>query len=161
MAGGSVLGVMQQHNPTEAADQMLTAIEFHDSTLSAIRLVGGDVVLDLSPAYLHCWTKDGGAWVGTGWNQPASVRISSGALEQGQVAEPVTISDDAITIDGLPYRKLLPVSRRMEGAVRIELILENAVSIVCVGNAVEASLHGKRTFVEALPADFAPKDDTA
>lgn len=140
---------------------MLTAIEFHDSTLSAIRRVSDDVVLDLSPAYLHCWKKDGGVWVGTGWIQPASVRISRGTLEQGEVAEPVTISDDAITINGQPYRKLLPVSERMEGIVRVELILENAVRIVCIGNAVEASLHGKRTFVENLPPDFAPDDNAA
>ena len=84
-------------------------LEFHDSTLAAIQVEAGDVVLELSPGYVHRWEERDGRRIGTGWETPVRIRIVGVSTAFGAPQLPADIADgDLVVGDGVHVNRRPP-----------------------------------------------------
>ena len=67
------------------------AIELHDSSVTAIRMEGSDVVIDLD-AYVHVSEGAPGIDAGTGWTQRVRMTVCDGVVRQKFDGETLCIS---------------------------------------------------------------------
>ncbi|OZB75671.1 MAG: hypothetical protein B7X37_01400 [Halothiobacillus sp. 14-55-98] len=116
------------------------SIELHDSRLSTIRRESAELILLLSPAYIH---RDG-----KGWRQMAELAIAGGMGDFNASELPAHISDGTLkTVKG-PYQNLLMLPLRDGGPVVLEVELESGAIIRVQGHAVEVRLFGEPEFIE-------------
>jgi len=84
-------------------------IEIHDSELKTVTVTDGNVVLELSPAYIHMSDGRPGIDAGTGWLQNAVIRVRGGELV-GSINElPCTLWDGHLTVSDESFDNLVPI----------------------------------------------------
>jgi hypothetical protein len=136
--------------------EFIDYIELHDSMLQ-ICSAAGELLLELSPAYVHHWTRVGGQWHGRGGTQPAVIRLTEGHVVPGPPLLLTEIADGWIRIGEEYHDNLIPVPlARAAAAIQVHLDLVNAEPIDLTGAAIVVELAGAFRDVEELPADWAP-----
>ncbi len=133
------------------------AIEIHDSELEQITREGADAVLHFPRVYIHSSEGRPAVDPGTGWTEPAIIRIGNARI-LGSFSEESRnayggvhcLSNGALTVNGEVSDNLIPIPLRVRGVV--ELRLECWGDIVRVfGDSAELTLIGDPQYVEEFP----------
>ena len=99
---------------------MNEALEFHDSSVSSVRAVDGDLVVAFSEAYVHRSVGEPGVSAGEGFVQPAEL-VFAGASWSGELGGAHgDLSDGFVVVSGtkhyllrLPFDVGSPVSAQL------------------------------------------------
>ena len=130
-------------------------IEFHDSTLLALNVVGTDVEL-LLDAYVHHWQMADGTWRGTGWAQPVRITVRAVVGEPAAVAAPAEIADGRMRLGAVDHDLVrLPLAQNDTVHLRLELV---GGSLDIRGSGVLVETLGEARYVEDLPWELPPLD---
>jgi hypothetical protein len=131
---------------------MVRTLEFHDSTLAAIEVEAGEVVLDLLPGYVHQWEERDGRRIGTGWETAVRIRIAgvSTAFDAPQL--PAEIADGSLVVDDGVSVNMVSLPFREDGHILLAMELVGGASLNVAGIGVTIEAIGAGTFLEALPA---------
>jgi hypothetical protein len=79
------------------------AIELHDTRVGRIETIGDDVVVELSPAYVHKWDAGTGVW------QNAVLRFAGGSIEADRPTLPEALWDGTLRAGGRESPDLIPI----------------------------------------------------
>ena len=129
-----------------------TWLELHDSTVKEIRHEASRLTIKLH-GYVHRWDFAAGAWKGTGWMQPVSLRI--GAESTIAIAVPAPISGGWLQISDVRY-DLIPLPIESPAPARLLLELADGTELQLAGDGVTLIASGEASYVEDLPADMRP-----
>ena len=122
---------------------MNTAIELHDSEVSAVTFDGDSAVVSLSPAYLH--------HASSGWLQPATLTFRGISPTTAPTDLPAWVSDGFLRLGGTLHDNLLPVSVVFDGPVEFSIVLVTAQTLSIQAQHVSVELLGEPSYVELSP----------
>jgi len=120
---------------------MNRGIEFHDSTVHAVRTAGGDAVVEMT-VYVHSTAGRPGADPGTGWYQRAEMVVAGAVLGQNTPAAPLDLDDGVVTVDER-FENVVPLPFDRNG--RVNVVLQG------VGGSFRASGSGLRISLKGSP----------
>ena len=129
---------------------MNAALEFHDSTLTAIERRGAFLVLVLAPGYVHKAGLDLSG-PGTGWLETVHITVAGGEAHGDLTSLPETLSDGSLQCGESPYLGLVPVPFQFAGSVSLQLAGQSGRSVMVLGRAISITLVGTESYLEALP----------
>jgi len=126
---------------------MQTALEFHDSVLTAVYWREDRLTAELD-AYLHRSTGRPGIDRGTGWQ--GLVRLSLAAGGGGGKADdlPLDLSYGGVEVRGKKFDNVLPIPSAFATPARVTLVCTSGLKIVLAGTCLDAVLVGEATYVE-------------
>src|SRR5262245_43246197 len=129
-----------------------SAIELHDSTISAVSQQDSMVVLDFAPAYIRKSEQRPGIDAGTGWVQHARLRIDEASVQGLVPVLPADVWDGDLIIDSAKHENIipLPLSVTQSVALHVEFCTGDHVTIKGFGASLE--LTGECKYIE----DFVP-----
>ena len=133
---------------------MNTAIELHDSDLTAITYDGASTVLLFSPAYVHRSEGRPGTDAGTGWTQEATLTFSDAAFSS-PAALPVTVRRGWLVVGSVIHKNLIPADGVFKARCELRLALCRSTDpriIVIPGTSLTIALLGAPSYVE----EFSP-----
>lgn len=131
-------------------------LEFHDSTLEAVRASDAHVEL-LLDAYIHRWERVNDEWKGTGWMRRVRIAMTRPAAVPAVPFLPVEISDGDLQLDAVPRHVMVRFPFEASGAVRLWLQLITSDVVECTGSAVRIEGMEPARYLEDLPADMRPQ----
>ncbi|GAB1265688.1 hypothetical protein [Aurantivibrio infirmus] len=120
--------------------QLPHSIELHDSEISRIESIDGNVHIDFKPAYIH---KDG-----SGWLQDIEVVIYKATLSNLENNFPIKVYDGRLKTELGPYHNLLEIPFSTEGKVEFEIETEDDSVIKINGTGVEHYFTNEPIFLE-------------
>jgi hypothetical protein len=85
-------------------------LEFHDSTLVAMRQVGTVVEIALD-AYVHRWERIDDGWRGTGWTQPVRVAVYGAMRSPSTPASPREMATGSVMVGPIVHENWVPLFR--------------------------------------------------
>ena len=118
---------------------------------------GGDVVLQLRPAYIHHWDMLSVGARGEGRSQSADIVIANAAVASSPGDGVFEVSDGWLEVGGRLYENMIPAPLSEAAAIRGHIVLVNGQPIHLSGDALTVRLAGEPEFVEDLPAEWSPK----
>ncbi len=110
-----------------------SVIEFHDTTIDAMAVEDGDLVLACS---VYVQEADSGGF------QDALIRIRDGVCEQEDLELPCLLEGGSLILNGKRYDDGLPLPLDEEGEVALLLAPVEAGEFVVRGAAIEIELLG-------------------
>jgi len=123
------------------------AIEIHDSVLDGLSIENGLAVLSFSTVYIHSSDGRPGRDPGSGWTQPAKLRISNASVNGSFSDLPRDLDDGYIRTDEAMFDNMIPIPLNHKG--RVELRLESAGDVVVIGGTqATLELLGEPAYVE-------------
>ena len=134
---------------------MNRAIEFHDSTISAVIDEGRSVVIKLDPAYIHESAGKPSIDRGLGFIQEVHLRISEPSLRPVLDALPCTIMDGSLIIGGTCHDNVIPLPMIYAGPTEFRCKTDVGGRLVIKGSGVVAVLKGERKYLEEYPGESA------
>ena len=128
---------------------MNSALEFHDSGVSSVRAVAGEVRIELPSAYVHRSEGRPGKDQGSVFLQPAELVFSNAVLSEE--AGPCTgaISDASISVNGREFSNMVPIPFRGEGVISASFTFESGAILTVNGSGVSCQVSGNPVFLEA------------
>ena len=133
---------------------MNTAIELHDSDLSAITPDGTSLVLSFAPAYLHRSAGRPGYDAGSGWTQAATLTFS-GASVSFVPELPSTVYDGWLSVGGVRHDNLVSVGAAFEAPCELGLVVGGSEPVVVRGVGLTIHLQGEPTYIEEFTPSVA------
>jgi hypothetical protein len=127
-------------------------VELHDSELVAIRQDGSDLVLTLSPAWIHCSSGEPGRDPGTSWTRDASIRIEKGRTFGKLPGLPADIPDGSVVGPDWAFHNVIPSPEVFQGPVRMELFFNDGSKLVIAGDRILIELVGEAEFMYVFPS---------
>jgi hypothetical protein len=127
---------------------MNRAVEFHDSVLEGVTVVGTEVILFLR-AYVQQSDGIPGVDAGTGWIQAVTVRFLAGTLEGNMPDVPADISSGKLMVGNNERKELLSLPLVLSDPLTLHLILMNG-ELRIQGSGLELMPVGEPVFVEAF-----------
>jgi hypothetical protein len=128
-------------------------IEIHDSELNSIAIGDVDVVLKLSPAYIHQSEGRPAMDAGTGWVQDAVIRIR-GDVISGSISElPCDLWDGYLTLKGERSDNIIPIPLSVEGDIELEITSTSGESVQVRGDHITLELLGEPKYIEDFPGN--------
>ena len=137
------------------------SLEFHDSRLASVVVGGYEAVLELAPAYVHHWVQRGGQWIGAGWSRRVTIRVATGSIRTPYPDGPAEVVDGSIVVGRDRHQGMTPIPFAALGETTVRLDLGNAQSVEVRGSGVVIEMSADGTWVEDLPAEWAPVNDGA
>jgi hypothetical protein len=126
-------------------------IEIHDSELKAVTITDGNIVLELSPAYIHMSDGSPGIDAGTGWLQNAVIRVRSEGI-LGSISElPCDLWDGHLKVNGELFDNLVPIPLDSAGNIELQLTSVSGESLQVRGNRITLELLGEPEYIEKFP----------
>jgi hypothetical protein len=135
---------------------MRSAVEFHDSTVSAVRIEGTFVRISID-AYVHRWDRVDGRWKGTGWMQPIQIVLAN-ASNEGQPECPVDLAGGEVRAGQIRHKNLVPLPFDSSGPATLRLELATGKVLDFNGRSLVIEPTGEGRYVEDLRDDFRPSD---
>ena len=130
---------------------MNSAIELHDSEISALVVAEGNCRLEFSHAYIHCSDGEPGIDSWQGFSQLAALLFRGAKTDSTDVSFPQTIGEGSISAGGESVGLLgLPFARSGEVLARFEFVSGAILSISAT--SVECYLHGEPRLIESFRA---------
>ncbi len=133
------------------------AIEIHDSELEQITREGADAILHFPCVYIHSSEGRPAIDPGTGWSQPAVLRIGNARVQGAFSSESRSayggvhcLSDGALTVDGEVSDNLIPIPLSVRGAVELRVECWGD-TVQVIGDSAELTLIGDAQYVEEFP----------
>lgn len=96
------------------------AIEFHDSVVHAVRVVGSDTVVEMT-VYVHASDGRPGVDAGAGWYQPAEMLLVGVSVDEHPQTAPLEVDEGAVTVEADRFENLVPMPFDRVGLVTVEL----------------------------------------
>jgi len=124
-----------------------SALELHDSTLSALSESDGEVTLALRPGYLHMSEGRPGVDSGTGWHFDLDLRFPSSSVEGRPSRLPLEIADSSLVVAGVTFENHVPFPVPI-GAATLTLLLEGGERLVIRGSAIVSVPRREPQYVE-------------
>jgi len=128
---------------------MNRGIELRDSSLVAIDVTGPDLVLTLSPAYVHESHGTPGIHSGVGYWQGARLRFQQGGAIAPPKQFPLDILDGTLVAGQERWENVFPLPLDRSGDCRLWLLLED-------GSECEIQAHGIAVELFGSPHDPEP-----
>jgi hypothetical protein len=126
-------------------------IEIHDSELKTVTVTDGNIVLELSPAYIHMSDGRPGIDAGTGWLQNAVIRVRGGEL-LGSINElPCTLWDGHLTVSDESFDNLVPIPLDSAGNIALELTSRSGETLRVRGDRITLKLLGEPKYIDDFP----------
>lgn len=125
---------------------MNTAIELHDSELSAITNDGTSLVLSFA-AYLHRSAGRPGYNAGSGWTQAATLTFSEASVSFVP-GLPSTVYDGWLLVGGIRHDNLVPVGAVFAAPCELGLVVGGSEPVVVRGIGLTVRLQGEPSYVE-------------
>ena len=132
---------------------MNRAIEIHDSELESVIGNSDDVVLRFSKVYIHSSEGLPRADPGSGWLQPAVLRIRNGVVHGSISGLPCWLADGSVTLDCAISHNLIPIPLNYDGRVEVSLTSSLGESMVVQGDQVALELIGEAQYLEQFPGE--------
>lgn len=132
-------------------------IEFHDSELVDVRLVGTDAELGMN-AYVHAWTVDGNERRGTGWKQLVRITLSDAYAASIPSVCPVEISGGSLIVGATSHNNVLPLPFSAAEPVHLRLQVTSGDVLTFAGTAIDIAPSGSAQYIEDLPPELWPGD---
>lgn len=130
---------------------MNSIIEIHDSTLASISFVGHDLVLCLSPAYVHQTAGRPGIDQGSGWVQDINVVFSEAVVEFSPLEIPCGLSERTLSVGEIHWDNGIPLPLAVSGEVSLTAITCQNERLVVRGTGASAVTLGALRYVEEFP----------
>jgi len=125
-------------------------IEIHDSELKAVTITDGNIVLELSPAYIHVSDGRPGIDAGTGWIQNAVFRVRGEIL--GSISDlPCDLWEGYLKVNGELFDNLVPIPLDSAGNIELQLTSVSGESLQVRGNRITLELLGEPEYIEKFP----------
>ena len=126
-------------------------IEIHDSELKSVTVSDGNIVLELSPAYIHMSDGRPGIDAGTGWLQNAVIRVRDGEIF-GSINElPCTLWDGHLKVSDELFDNLVPIPLDSAGNIALELTSISGETLQVRGNRITLEVLGEAKYIEEFP----------
>jgi hypothetical protein len=134
----------------EEVSEVETALEFHDSVLTALSWRGNSLsaVLD---AYLHRSAGRPGIDPGTGWQGLVRLSLEAGEVQGRPDVLPLDLWDGAVEVGGKQFDNCLPIPSSFPTQARVTLVATSGRKIVLTGTGLDAILVGEATYVDEFP----------
>jgi hypothetical protein len=121
----------------ELPDSLETWIELHDSVLGSAEGRTDETVFVLAPAYIHRWEWRAGRRVGTGWKQPAWLRLRATAGDRTTACAWGSLDDGRIETREAIYSNMVPVPLHAAGLVHLWLNMSNGRTFEATGSGID------------------------
>jgi hypothetical protein len=126
-------------------------IEIHDSELKTVTVSDGNIVLELSPAYIHMSDCRPGIDVGTGWLQNAVFCVRRGEI-LGSISDlPCDLWEGYLKVNGELFDNLVPIPLDSAGNIELQLTSVSGESLQVRGNGITLELLGEPEYIEKFP----------
>jgi hypothetical protein len=127
-----------------------SALELHDSRVSAIELLDGVAAVYCSHAYIHKSKGTPGRDSGTGWSQEARLVLSGVHLPEQLPALPNTIAEGFLEVGGIRHELIpLPFRRRVDAT--LYLVFADGAQLEISGKQPLIELLGTAIYLEDVP----------
>jgi hypothetical protein len=128
---------------------MNSAIELHDSDISAVRLSGSELRLVFNPAYVHRSAGRPGVDPGQGYLQPVEL-VFSDAQSSEHGGECIgTISSGFVANELVEYANVIPLPITLSGQVSAEITFNSGAVMRVTGSGLSCVSAGDARFLEA------------
>ncbi len=127
---------------------MNRGLEFHDSEVSSILVVGDDVLFTFRAAYIHESIGTPGVTPGDGWVQSAELVLVGGAASLRNTVGVDTLSDGFIEVQGQRY-SVLPVPFSASAPVTAEFSFVSGLALRLSARGIRCTTSGPAQWVEA------------
>ena len=129
---------------------MNAAVDFHDSTLTAIERRGDILVLVLAPAHVHKPGTDPNG-PGTGWLETVHMSVTGAEVHGDLSNAPQELWEGSLQCGESAYPGLAPVPLEFTGSVSLQLTAQSGCTLTVVGQAISITIVGTGTLLEDLP----------
>lgn len=126
-------------------------IEIHDSELASVEVSDGDIILKLSPAYIHMSDGRPGIDAGTGWIQNAVIRVRGTAVAGSMSELPCDLWDGYLKVNGEHSDNLIPIPLAATGDIELHFTSRAGESVQVRGNRITLELLGEPKYIEDFP----------
>jgi hypothetical protein len=126
-------------------------IEIHDSELKTVTASDGNVVLELSPAYIHMSDGRPGIDAGTGWIQNAVIRVRSNAIAGSMSQLPCDLWDGYLKVNGELSDNLIPIPLVATGDIELHFTSKAGESVQVLGDHITLELLGEPKYLDDFP----------
>ncbi|MEO7107843.1 MAG: hypothetical protein ABIZ09_15820 [Rhodoferax sp.] len=128
---------------------MNSAIEFHDSDISAVRLSGSELRLVFNPAYVHRSAGRPGIDPGKGYLQPVEM-VFSDAQSSERGGECIgTISSGFVATELVEYANVIPLPIALSGQVWAEITFNSGAVMRVTSTGFACVPTGDARYLEA------------
>jgi hypothetical protein len=124
-----------------------SAIEFHDSSVAAARLVAGILELSLSPAYIHRSLGTPGIDSGEGHLGEVVLELANATVIGNLDVVRGRNSDGALSVNGATYT-VVPLPFASANSASLSLALESGATLEIRASSVQVASVGPTTYVE-------------
>jgi hypothetical protein len=119
-------------------------IEIHDSELKTVTVSDGNIVLELSPAYIHISAGHPGIDAGTGWLQNAVIRVHGEEI-LGSISElPCDLWNGYLKVDGELFDNLIPIPLDSAGNIELQFTSISGESLQVRGDHITLTVHASQ-----------------
>lgn len=126
-------------------------IEIHDSTLGGMDADGPDLILQLTPAYVHSSEGRPGVDPGSGWLQNVAIVIRAATVETSPPRLPCSLSDGNLCSGETVWENSIPLPYSTVAQVSLRARTEYGESLVVHGLGAEVLPHGEPRYLEDFP----------
>jgi len=128
---------------------MNTALEFHDSQVSKIDMLGSALSVAFSSAYVHRSVGKPGVDSGSGYVGPVEMLLSE-ASWAGPLDECIgKLSDGKLSVAGEPFA-LVPLPSEHIDQISLELVFANGAMLTATATSLVVRFSGEPHFVESF-----------
>ncbi len=127
-----------------------TALEFHDSVLTALSWRENRLVAELD-AYLHRSTGRPGIDRGTGWQGLVRLSLEAGEVDGDADGLPLDLWEGAVEVGGKHFENRLPLPSSFGAPARVTLVSMSGREIILRGTGLDAILVGEATYIDEFP----------
>jgi hypothetical protein len=127
-----------------------SALELHDSRVSAIELAECTVAIYFSHAYIHKSKGSPGKDRGTGWSQEARLVLSEVESIEPLPALPNAIDEGYLEVGGIRH-ELIPLPFARKVGARLCLVFADATQLEIIGKKPFVELLGTAMYLEDVP----------
>ena len=124
-------------------------IELHDSTIEALSVEDGDLVLNCV-VYVH-ESGDPGVAPGTGRFHDAVIRVKDFESDREEFEFPLLLDGGSLLLNGRKYDGVLPYPLDEEGETALLLEPGESSEFLVRGSGIEIELFGPQGELEAFP----------
>ena len=127
---------------------MNSALEFHDSEVSSVRMSDGSVTVVFKSAYVHRSSGRPGVDAGSGFVEPGELLFLEAQWSERGGACIGRVSEGMVTAEGKEFANVVPLPLSMAGRVTAKISFASGAVLEVTGSSVSYIPTGIAEFVE-------------
>ncbi len=124
------------------------ALEFHDSTWARAERSGSDLVITLSPVFVHASSGEPGVDPGSGYWQNARIVLRETRDVSIPIELPAHLDDGTLAIESERYKNVVPLPMNAKARCILSLVIEDGSRYELQAAGVVIELFGAPRGVE-------------